>query len=568
MIDYKVKADGIKYEKAEKGNVTQFNFEWEKNKNKFIYISFSVPCIGIETVWEPTTLLNRPFNLSFASSAMGAVPLVCFLNASGKSLYSFALSDTVHQIDYNIAINENTAEMDCTITMGLEQFGCKNNCSIEIMSNENETPVYEICEDCEKWWSDFYDFNLNIPEEVYNPAYSTWYSYHHDFTADELLDECKTAKQLGMDLLLVDSGWHNADKSCGSKYSGDYNSAAEKIPHMREFAENVHKIGMKVILWYSVSFAGFESDIWKRFGDKTIGKYEDMGVGILDPRYPEVREHIIGRYVYALENWGIDGFKLDFIDSFRIKEDTRLKDGMDICSIKEAVERLLSDALTRLRKIKPDVICELRQGYVGPNMRQYATMFRAVDCPVNYRQNRVGTVDLRMLSGKTAVHSDMLMWNINEEAHIAARQILNSIFSVLQISVKIETLPKEHFKMLKFWLDFARQNKDILIHGRIMPEEENNFYPIVRAENNGEEIIAVYEINKVIETENKKKITIINASDSENVFVDCVNNNDYNYEILDCMGNETESGYFSPTDSLVKINVPLSGLIILRKRSK
>lgn len=566
MIDYKVKADGIKYEKAEKGNITQFNFEWEDNKNKFIYISFSVPCIGIETVWEPTTLLNRPFNLSFASSAMGAVPLVCFLNASGKSLYSFALLDTVHQIDYNIAINEKTAEMDCTITMGLEQFGCKNNCSIEIMSNENETPVCEICEDCEKWWSDCYDFNLNIPEEVYNPAYSTWYSYHHDFTADELLDECKTAKQLGMDLLLVDSGWHNADKSCGSKYSGDYNSAAEKIPDMREFAENVHKIGMKVILWYSVSFAGFESDIWKRFGDKTIGKYEDMGVGILDPRYPEVREHIIGRYVYALENWGIDGFKLDFIDSFRIKEDTRLKDGMDICSIKEAVERLLSDALTRLRKIKPDVICELRQGYVGPNMRQYATMFRAVDCPVNYRQNRVGTVDLRMLSGKTAVHSDMLMWNINEEAHIAARQILNSIFSVLQISVKIETLPKEHFKMLKFWLDFARQNKDILIHGRIMPEEENNFYPIVRAENDGEEIIAVYEINKVIETEDKKKITVINASDSENVFVDCANH--YNYEILDCMGNETESGYFSPTDSLVKINVPLSGLIILRKRSK
>ena len=563
MIDYEIEANDIKCKTSKSGSVTRYDFSWDDNREKFAVIKFSVPCIGVETIWEPTTLLNRPFNLSFATSAMGAVPLICFLNASGRSIYSFALSDTVHQIDYVIAINERTAEMDCTVKIGFEQFGDAKSCFLEILTFDCEKPLYEVCGDTERWWSKFYDFNVTVSDEVYNPAYSTWYSYHHDFSEKELLDECRRAKKLGMDMLLVDSGWHSSNRACGSKYSGDYEFSAEKIPDMRTFADRVHKIGMKIILWYSVSFVGFESKLWERFGDKIIGKYEDLNVGILDPRYPEVREYMKNKYVYALQNWNIDGFKLDFIDSFRVHDDTGLKHGMDICSIKEAVEKLMSDAVSAMRKIKPDVITELRQGYVGPNMRQYASIFRAVDCPENYRQNRVGTVDLRMLSGKTAVHSDMIMWNNGEKAHIAARQILNSIFSVLQISVKIEELPEGHLKMLEFWLDFARKNRDILIFGKIMPEEENNFYPIVRAESGDAEIIAVYEINKVVHTGSRKITTVINASDLEEMLFIFDDKSTCKYEIFDCFGEKKENG--SAEDDILRINVPKSGFIIFKR---
>ena len=37
--------------------------------------------------------------------------------------------------------------------------------------------------------------------------------------------------------------------------------------------------------------------------------------------------------------------------------------------------------MTRLTKIKTDVLIEFRQSYIGPLMRKYGNLFRAGDCP-------------------------------------------------------------------------------------------------------------------------------------------------------------------------------------------
>lgn len=56
-------------------------------------------------------------------------------------------------------------------------------------------------------------------------------------------------------------------------------------------------------------------------------------------------------------------------------------------------------------------------------------MFRASDCPNSYLANRVKTTDLRLLSGNTAVHADMIMWHYGERVEIAAFQLLNVLFT-------------------------------------------------------------------------------------------------------------------------------------------
>lgn len=58
-------------------------------------------------------------------------------------------------------------------------------------------------------------------------------------------------------------------------------------------------------------------------------------------------------------------------------------------------------------------------------MRTYGNLFRAGDCANDAIENRVRTIDIRLLSGATAVHSDMLTWNVNEPVEIAADQITN-----------------------------------------------------------------------------------------------------------------------------------------------
>ena len=96
---------------------------------------------------------------------------------------------------------------------------------------------------------------------------------------------------------------------------------------------------------------------------------------------------------------------------------------MDCRTVEEAVVRLMTGVMETLRRIKPDVMIEFRQSYIGPAMRLYGNMFRVGDCPDDLLSNRVGMVDLRLLMGQSAVHSDMLMWNQQESGENAAVQI-------------------------------------------------------------------------------------------------------------------------------------------------
>lgn len=63
---------------------------------------------------------------------------------------------------------------------------------------------------------------------------------------------------------------------------------------------------------------GYYSRNWERFQDKILVKVDRNQVGVLDPRYPDVREYLIGIYENALQEFDLDGFKLDFIDRFKM----------------------------------------------------------------------------------------------------------------------------------------------------------------------------------------------------------------------------------------------------------
>ncbi|NIO10738.1 MAG: alpha-galactosidase, partial [Deltaproteobacteria bacterium] len=87
-------------------------------------------------------------------------------------------------------------------------------------------------------------------------------------------------------------------------------------------------------------------------------------------------------------------------------------------------------------------------------MRKYGNMFRAADCPNMAVINRARTTDIRLLCGNTAVHSDMYMWHRDDPVEKAALQILNVLFSVPQLSVRLDSVPEEHIRMIKFWTEY------------------------------------------------------------------------------------------------------------------
>ena len=93
-------------------------------------------------------------------------------------------------------------------------------------------------------------------------------------------------------------------------------------------------------------------------------------------------------------------------------------------------------------------------------MRECGGIQRAADCPLDAFKNRTEITDLRLIaSKKTAVHSDMLMWDYSASAEAAALQLINVMFSVPQISMRLSELSAEHRKMLKFYLALWKEYK-------------------------------------------------------------------------------------------------------------
>ena len=335
---------------------------------------------------------------------------------------------------------------------------------------------------------------------------------------------------------------------------------------MRRHVEKIHRLGLKYLVWFSVPFVGDKSNAGKIFAGKFLYRRDNINTWVLDPRFPEVREYLIGIYENAVKAWDIDGLKLDFIDNFRFEnKDPALKDnycGRDIKSLPEAVDALLTEAMCRLRLLKPDFLIEFRQSYIGPAIRKYGNMFRAADCPADAVANRVRTIDLRLTSGTTAVHSDMLEWHKDETAEVAALQLLNVLFSVPQISVKLASLPDSHRKMLKFWLGFWRQHRNTFLHGSLKPYHPELNYPLIIGESLKETVIAVYHSTQIIKITYIQGHTyyVINSTEEAELVFD-LERAPAMVEKYNVLGEITLSSDI--TDGLTRINIPCSGLICL-----
>jgi alpha-galactosidase len=229
----------------------------------------------------------------------------------------------------------------------------------------------------------------------------------------------------------------------------------------------------------------------------------------------------------------------------------------------------MTDIMQRLKQINPDILIEFRQPYIGPLMRKYGNMFRAADCPNMATINRVRVTDTRLLAGGSAVHSDMLMWHPEDQVEHAALQILNIIFSVPQISVRLNKIPKEHKDMIAFWMDYCNTNMETLLLGHFQPQMPDHLYPLITSVGKDKAITAIYD-DCFVETENFKNIKafdIINARNNTDVIL--LNKSslgNYKITVKDCGGHII----YSQTTKLDKgsqvFQVPPSGIIELVKK--
>ena len=487
------------------------------------------------------------------------IPYYQVMGSCDDNLELLAVSDCFVETGMGTKIREETLleEWWCNISANLRPE--TNRYEVTLRWDTRAIPFDRAQQDMTRWFGTFPETSpVRPPEAAFAPVYSTWYSYHQNVFQKELEDEFARAAALGCKTVILDDGWQTDDNNRGYAFTGDWVISTNRFPDMKAHVRRVHGLGMKYVVWYATPLVGAKSAAWPRFKDKCIGFNKRSGHGTLDPRYPEVREFLISTFENAVREYDYDGLKLDFIDGWR--EAGRPGKGADYTTVCGAVDRLMTDIMSRLKAIKPDILIEFRQSYIGPAIRKYGNMLRVGDCPADYLSNRDGTMGLRLTSGETAVHSDMIRWHPDCATDEAAMQLLNVIFGVPQISVKIAELKEDHVKMLRFWLGFIGEHRDTLYHGDFRAYGPQSGWTAGCAETEKERVLAVFAANVAADarTASGKRVYVVNASGVDSVVADVTPGS--RYEIRNVIGEVVARGTVEVP--VVRLAVPNGGLVI------
>jgi alpha-galactosidase len=539
-------------------------------------LGWTFPLLDVHSMWQPGSdrakMLPPEWSCGFTSSSVSHMPVSCLHNLKGENRLAVAFSDALNTHGIKMGVHEETATISCSLSLFVEPASPICSYEAELLLDTRHLPYYQCLAGVQQWWSmqDGYQ-PAQVPESARLPVYSTWYSFHQKVTAIEIERECRLAKALGCETVIVDDGWQTFDNGRGYTYCGDWRVNHDKFPDMQAHVANIHTLGMKYMLWYAVPLLGRSSDAWPRFADRLLGVREDLDAGILDPRFPEVREYLIERYEQAVHEWDVDGLKLDFIDDFQLLGAKTFAEGegRDYLSVPEAVDRLLMDIIQRLNAVKPGIMIEFRQAYVGPLMRKYGNLFRAGDCPNDMVTNRVRTLDVRLLCGSTVTHSDMLMWHPDEQVELAALQIINVIFSVPQISVLLERLPAQHTKMLSFWLSFWREHRDILLDGELKPQHPETLYPVVSAVTATKYLLALYQESIVkLDKTLPDECILLNGTHESRMFLEVKEELGVRrVQVRNCCGEELQMEDITLTNGFYLLQVPIAGIVTITSLS-
>lgn len=143
----------------------------------------------------------------------------------------------------------------------------------------------------------------------YEPEWCTW-GYHQNFKPADILDKLGQLKSLGIKSVIFDDGW--------SLNHGDWIPDPQKFPagdkDFKRLIDSIHQAGLKTWIWWvpgyvdSTSMVAIQHPDWMiKNQDGTI--HRSFG---LCPAYPPVQEHYKKLVRKFVEEYKVDGFKMDF----------------------------------------------------------------------------------------------------------------------------------------------------------------------------------------------------------------------------------------------------------------
>jgi alpha-galactosidase len=485
-----------------------------------ISVRFATALADATGFWQPHSpnvrTLQPDWRGRYDTNAVTSAPMGCLYDSAGATMLGFAVDNCVTATEIRHGVSEPDKEYQVEARMYL----APTVDDVDIVLSGAGEPWYRTAQTLSSWLaSRAARPPLPVPASAYEPVFSTWYAFGQDVTADAVELEAAAMREYGMTNVIIDDGWQRFGTGRGYAGCGDWVPDPEKFADLRAHVSALHGLGFRVLLWVAPLLLGRRSEAYQsRLRDHAPRYVDHLDAYVLDPRSDVVRRHVVDTCIRLVSDYDLDGLKIDFLEQASIyghaTEHTEPSVGAAILEALEAIPIELGAAGHR------DVLIEYRQPYVSPALGAAANLLRATDCPGDTVMNRVETIDARLVAGKRAVHTDMIMWDHEANSATVGRHLINGFFGVPQISVRSSELSQAHRDTLTFLLGQWRRLSDVTQFGRPDLGAFHENYPIVTCSHpDGRCVVAAFGDIVVGLPDDFEELTILNGSSRDSLVV-------------------------------------------------
>lgn len=145
---------------------------------------------------------------------------------------------------------------------------------------------------------------------------NTWESFYFDFNEDDIINLAYEAKNLGIELLVLDDGWFGNRNDISSSL-GDWYVNEDKLPNgLLQLANKIKDIGLKFGIWFEPEMVSPDSKLYEEHPEWVIGipgRENSLGRKqyVLDLSRVDVQEYIYDSVKNILNSIPINYIKWD-----------------------------------------------------------------------------------------------------------------------------------------------------------------------------------------------------------------------------------------------------------------
>ena len=145
---------------------------------------------------------------------------------------------------------------------------------------------------------------------------NSWEASYFDFTGESLLALAKRAKDLGVEMLVMDDGWFGARRDDKSSL-GDWTVNEKKLGMpLKELAARVNALGLAFGIWMEPEMISEDSELFRAHSDWALtipgqAPVRSRSQLVLDFSRAEVREHVFASICAVLDSANIEYLKWD-----------------------------------------------------------------------------------------------------------------------------------------------------------------------------------------------------------------------------------------------------------------